>query len=407
MIGAGIVGASAALALQDSGHTVTLIDPEADVRGASWGNAGHIAVEQIEPLASRAALKSVPRRLLDRNGALCLPVGAIRHWLPFGVRMARAASPARMAAGTKALTALLDQAMPAWRRLAARLGDPALLREDGHYIVWDSIESGSKGRANWTRLEREAARFRNLTSLEWLELGDLLGGRLADAVRCVGSGRITDHRRLFQAIERAFVGSGGVRLTGTAGLRRAEDGTVSVRMAGGATLVPDYVLLAAGVAARALAERIGLRVPMIAERGYHVQAPASRWPIDMPPIVFEDRSMIVTRFERTVRASSFVEFADPDRPPNPARWRGLRERIRDLRLPFDPPGSEWMGARPTLPDYLPAIGRSRHAPNLLYAFGHQHLGLTLGPITAEIVSALAAGRAPPVDITPFDLARFS
>lgn len=116
--------------------------------------------------------------------------------------------------------------------------------------------------------------------------------------------------------------------------------------------------------------------------------------------------MIVTRFSDGLRAASFVEFARIATPADPGKWARLRRHVAELGLPFDLPGREWMGARPTLPDYLPAIGRSRRAPNLLYAFGHQHLGLTLAAATGEAIAALATGRAPALDLAPFDPARF-
>src|SRR3546814_12833550 len=95
--------------------------------------------------------------------------------------------------------------------------------------------------------------------------------------------------------------------------------------------------------------------------------------------------MIVTRFADTVQAASFVEFHSPDAPPDPRKWDRLDRHVRELGLPFAPPFTRWMGARPTLPDYLPAIGRSRRVGNLVYAFGHQHLGLTLAAVTGELV----------------------
>jgi D-amino-acid dehydrogenase len=128
--------------------------------------------------------------------------------------------------------------------------------------------------------------------------------------------------------------------------------------------------------------------------------------MDMPPVVFEDRSMIVTRFESGLRAASFVEFSSLSAPPDPRKWQRLRTHAAALGLPIEVDARPWIGARPTLPDYLPAIGRSDRAENLLYAFGHQHLGLTLGPLTGEIIAALATGAPPPVDATPFSLRRF-
>lgn len=116
--------------------------------------------------------------------------------------------------------------------------------------------------------------------------------------------------------------------------------------------------------------------------------------------------MIVTPYGDTVQAASFVELGEIDAPADPRKWERLEAHVAELGLPMHGPFTRWMGARPTLPDYLPAIGRSRRVPNLLYAFGHQHLGLTLAPITAELVTALAGETEPHIDITPFDLERF-
>ena len=171
----------------------------------------------------------------------------------------------------------------------------------------------------------------------------------------------------------------------------------------------DIVIVAGGAASAPLLRAHGHRVPLIAERGYHIQAEVDEagWPADTPPVVFEDRSMIVTRFRSALRAASFVEFASVDLPPDPRKWARLRRHAAALGLPIGPDASEWMGAPPTQPDYLPAIGRSAAAPEILYAFGHQHLGLTLAACTGEAIGALAASEVPPFDIAPFDLARFS
>jgi glycine/D-amino acid oxidase-like deaminating enzyme len=101
-----------------------------------------------------------------------------------------------------------------------------------------------------------------------------------------------------------------------------------------------------------------------------------------------------------------VEFSRVSSPADPRKWRRLRSHAAALRLPLSSTASEWMGVRPTLPDYLPALGRSSRANNLLYAFGHQHLGLTLAAVTGEIVSSLATEESAPVDLAPFSLERF-
>src|SRR3546814_14665151 len=116
--------------------------------------------------------------------------------------------------------------------------------------------------------------------------------------------------------------------------------------------------------------------------------------------------MIAPYFADTVQAASFVEFHSPDAPPDPRKWDRLERHVRELGLPFTRSFTRWMGARPTLPDYLPAIGRSRRVGNLVYAFGHQHLGLPLAAVTGGLVRPLIEQEKPTVDLAAFDIARF-
>jgi D-hydroxyproline dehydrogenase len=204
-----------------------------------------------------------------------------------------------------------------------------------------------------------------------------------------GSGQIADPHRLLDQFHAAFVQAGGkVRRCRAEAVTPLDKG-VGVRIEG-RTVRFDHVVIAAGVASRDLLRPLGHKVPIIAERGYHVQQPVADadWPATTPPIVFEDRSMIVTRFEGGLRAASFVVFSRPDAPPDPRKWRRLREHAAALGLPIRAEAREWMGARPTLPDYLPAIGQSERAHGVYYAFGHQHLGLTLAALTGERIAAM-------------------
>lgn len=408
VIGGGIVGMSCALNLQKRGIATILVDPEpaADRRGASWGNAGHIAVEQVEPLASPATIRSFPRRLFWRGGALSLPLRDLGAWLPFSLRLMAAARPRRFAAGKAALTAMLAQALPAWSRLLDGADATHLLREDGHFIVWETAETAAAGRAAWANADTGPARFRDVTPEELAALSARIKAPIAGAIRCVGSGQIADPGALALLLDARFAALGGAHVKARVKRIDLAGGRASLVLDTGEEMQADLVIVAAGAASGRLLAPLGHKVPIIAERGYHIQNDAPDWPADFPPVVFEDRSMIVTRFASGLRAASFVEFGRLESPADPRKWARLRDHVAALGLPIALPGDQWTGARPTLPDYLPAIGRSPAASNLYYAFGHQHLGLTLGPMTGEAIGALVSGGKQVVDLAPFDLGRF-
>ncbi len=403
VIGGGVVGLASALALARAGWSVRLVDDDLQRSAASWGNAGHIAIEQVEPLASWATLRSLPRRWFGAGGAVSLPPAAWRHWLPFGLRLLGAARPGRFARGRAALSGLLGEAMPAWRRLSASLDAPDLLREQGHIVAWGSAAAAEAGRRSWAAADIGTAAFRDATPAE---LHQLPGTPRAGAIRFTNTAQVVDLGALDRALRAALLAAGGTILSGRATLALAAR---EARLTVDGTAVPHVgqLLVTAGVASGRLLAPLGHRVPIIAERGYHIRATDHDWPADLPPLVFEDRSMIVTRYAGCVQAASFVEFAGIDTPPDPAKWERLEAHVAALGLPLRPPFTRWTGARPTLPDYLPAIGRSARAENLLYAFGHQHLGLTLAAVTGESVVALAEDRASAIDLAPFDLQRFN
>lgn len=404
VVGNGAVGLSVALALQRRGTTVTIVGPDAPWRGASWGNAGHLAVEQVEPLASLATIRSMPARLFSRGGALALPPRAIGAWLPFGLRMLRAAAPARFRRGKAALSAMLATAIPAWRRVLEKAGAADLLRVDGHFVVWETPDTAARGRAAWMAADTGTAKVRDATAEELARLGTITDVPIAGAIRFEGSGQITDTGALGAVLMARFVAAGGVFVHNRARSIADRDGRARVMMDEGAPLDADVAVVAAGAASAALVARAGFTAPLIAERGYHIEGDPGDWPADLPPVVFEDRSLIVTRFARRLRAASIVEFAHLDTPADPRKWARLRAHVAALGLPLREPVEPWIGARPTLPDYLPAIGR-RGA--LAYAFGHQHLGLTLAATSGEALAALLHGEAPAFDLRPFDLRRFA
>ncbi len=402
VIGSGVVGLNIALALQDSYSEVILLERQQQTIAASYGNAGHIAIEQVDPLASWDTIKSASKRLFMRGGALSLPPRAVTAWLPFSLRMMWAASPRRFAAGKTALKGLIIAAMPAWEQRLEAIGARDLLKRDGHFVVWETVETARLGLNAWQKADTGTARFRPATVEELGQLAAVTQKPVKGAIRFENTGQISDTLRLLETLAEAFRQRGGRILYETVErLIRKDQGLWAV-LSDGERVTADAIVVSAGIASKPLLESIGQPVPMIAERGYHIQAKAPEWPQDLPPVVFEDRSMIVTRFESGLRAASFVEFARATDPADPRKWARLKAHAADLGLPFSGDVAEWTGARPTLPDYLPAIGHLES--NLFYAFGHQHLGLTLAAVTGDVVAKMISdGQAPKA----FDIKRFS
>ncbi len=235
----------------------------------------------------------------------------------------RAAAPRRFRAGEAALTGLLHEALPAWRRRMTAAGASALLREAGHIVAWESAATAAKGRQASLALRSEDYRCRDLDASEAAALERAAPGRVSGAVRYEGTASVTDPVAVLAALRAAFVAGGGSVETGAAGPDRLSRGEAEI------------VVVTAGVRSAALMAGLGYRVPMIAERGYHVQAPAAGWPNALPPVVFEDRSVVANGFTSGLRMTSFVEFTTPDAPPDARKWARLEAHAAALGVAFD------------------------------------------------------------------------
>ncbi len=395
-----------ALQLQRAGFATTVVDIGDPLLAASHGNAGHIAIEQVDPLASYANVCSVPRRLAVRGGPVGLPLRDISAWLPFGLKLVHAARPARFEAGRIAMRALLSHAVPAWRRMVESVQATTLLRESGHYVAWESEATAQRGMAAWRATDIGGAKIEQASPSEMVQLKQAFNGKPVAALRFEGTAQVADIPKARLALDDAFAQAGGVRKRAKARSIVIEATCGQLVLDDGSTLTADPIVVAAGVGSANLLASVHGKLPLIAERGYHIEAPAPGWPQSLPPVAFEDRSVIVTGFESSLRLAGFTEFSRIESPPDEKKWERLAQHARALGLPFEMSPARWIGARPTLPDYLPAIGVSSVARNIIYCFGHQHLGVTLAPISGELVVALALQQTPHVETAAFSLTRF-
>lgn len=407
VVGGGVVGTAIALRLQAVGFDVTLIDHGDPRRGASFGNIGHIAAEQCEPIPSPATLKSAFARLFAFGGPLDFRVQDVGLWAPWAARFLAASRPAAVAHGAATLASLLDEPLESWSRLAALAEAPAdLVRTSGHAVVWTTPEAARRGLKAWRVARIGTAAFRPLESDELVAYEGPLTTRPAGGLLFTGTGQVSEPQRVRAALQDAFKRHGGRVLGAEVSAVRAREGAAELVLADGAILAADSAVVAAGAWSRRLMEPLGVTTPIIGERGYSIQSAEHNWPDHLPLTVFEDRAMVLARFTGGLRASSHVEFGDPSAPPDARKWRRMEAHLRDLGVAFSNTPDRWCGPRPTLADYLPAIGRLEAHPSILYAFGHQHLGLTLAAKTSELVEALALARPTPDWLNALRIERF-
>lgn len=401
-----MVGAASALRLKAAGVEVAIVDPGDKRRGASFGNAGHIATEQAEPLASWPMIWSAPGRLFAFGGALDFRPGDVTAWLPWSARFVAAAGRRRFVRGTAALGSLQARALEAWQRLAALAEAPDIVRVSGHNVVWMSAENAQRGRRVWAKTNIGPTRYREMSRDELEAYRGALEAVPAAGLHFTGSGQFKEPQATRDAVLAAFRARGGVEEKGSVVDLRVYDGGVAATLDNGVVRHADEVLITAGAWSARVMRLVGLEPPLIAERGYSVQSAAHAWPSELPPTYFEERTMIVTRFSSGLRATSFTELGRPEPPGDERKWRSLEKHLAELGVAFAKEPDRWRGSRPTLPDFLPAIGRMQSQPRVLYAFGHQHLGMTLSAITAELVEGLVTGAASAVDLAPFRVERF-
>ena len=171
------------------------------------------------------------------------------------------------------------------------------------------------------------------------------------------------------------------------------------------TLAVETAVVCAGAWSAPLLAPFGLHVPLEAAHGYHIELPGHS-PLVDAPILYSNERVLMTPMTARIRCSSYMEFSGLDATPDPRKPARLRAKVQGLGYRCDSEGTSWTGPRPVLPDYLPGIGRVPGAGRLLYAIGHQHIGLTIAVITAELIAHLAAQRPPRQDLSAFDLRRF-
>lgn len=406
VIGAGVVGLSAALALQARGLSVAVLDREGPAAGASAGNAGAFAFTDILPLAAPGILRKAPKWLLDPLGPLSIPPAYALRIAPWMWRFWRACAPSRVAGSTAAQTALMDLSKAELEPFLAATGTLPMLRKDGNLQVYETEAEFRASLPGWQARANHGIAFHHLDAAAMAVLQPGLSRQFVRGTFTPGWYSITDPRLFTLALADRFRAEGGRIDRAEVVALSPATGEVEVSLADGAAMRAGHVVLAAGARSHLIARTLGDRIPLETERGYNTTLPADAFDLRMQ-ITFGGHGFVVSRLSSGIRVGGAVELGGLRLPPNFARAEAMLKKAQTFLPGLKATGgTQWMGFRPSLPDSLPAIGPSRATPRVIHAFGHGHLGLTQAVGTARLVADLVTGAEPTIDLSPFSPQRF-
>jgi D-amino-acid dehydrogenase len=406
VIGAGIVGCSAALWLQRDAHDVTVVDRHGPGEGASKGNASVIATESCVPVATPGILWDVPKYLSDPLGPLVIRWSYLPKLAPWLWRFVGASSEAKVEAISIALRSLLAEALAAHKALASAAGCRDIIQETGWLGIYETDEKFRSAQWDLELQRRRGIKMEVLKAEEIRQFEPSLQPIYRHAVYYPEVAYALDNYRLVRTLAEDITRKGGhVVADDIVDFEVGADGPKAAIGRNGRYEF-DAVVIAAGAWSRVLSAKLGETVPLETERGYHVTLPhATKRP--RMPLYSGDHSFAVTPLDIGLRFAGTVELGGLDLPPNPARNEVLMKHGRRMFGALDERDrSDWMGFRPSMPDSKPVIDRGRRFNNAFFAFGHGHIGLTLGPITGKLVADLVSGRKPGIDLKPFAVDRF-
>lgn len=414
VIGAGIVGAAAAIELMRDGHRVTIIEPgePGGEQAASYGNGAWLSPSSVVPPTMPGLWRRIPRFLADPLGPLAIRWRYLPQLTPWLARFLQAGSTvAQVEAIARALRPLVADSPERHRRLAEEAGVADLIERRGLLYIFPR-------RADF-EAEALAWRLRRDNGVQWLELNEdelrqqepELDRRYTFGVLVQAGGNCTDPGAYVAALVGHAASLGAERVHAGATGFRIEAGRLAAVTTQNDEILCDAAVIAAGARSRVLARAAGDRVSLESERGYHAVI-ASPGTGPRHPVMPSDGKMAVTMTRGGLRIAGQVELAGLDAAPDWRRAVILHDfALRTFpNLPRDLPADRvkvWMGHRPSTPDGLPIIGAASGCADVFHAFGHGHVGLAAGPITGRLVADLIGGRPPVIDPAPYSPRRFA
>ncbi len=406
VLGAGMVGVGAALALQARGRDVVLVDRRgAAGRETSYGNAGLIERASVELYVFPRDIGTVVRTILGRNPAARIDWAALPQTAAWIARYFLESAPAKAAAHARAALPLIERCLSEHLALAQAAGAEELIRPSGWIKAFRTERTLAEGAAEARRIREYGLTFDALDARDLARIEPHLTG-FAGAILLRDPAACVDPGGLVAAYASHFARNGGRLFAGDARTLEQTPQGWSVRAEAG-QIEGRKAVVALGPWSDDIFRPLGYSIPLGVKRGYHMHYRAAGGASLSHPVLDADGGFLLAPMRQGIRLTTGAEFAPRDAAPSPIQLAAVEPQARatfPLGERLDP--EPWLGRRPCLPDLLPVIGPAPRHEGLWFDFGHQHHGFTLGPVSGRLLAEMMTGEAPFADPTPFRADRF-
>ena len=407
IIGAGIQGVCAALFLQKKGFSVTLFDRDEPGNAASYGNAGHFSPYASLQLNRTDILSDVPSMLLSSRGPLALKWNYVFKMIPWFAKFILNSSKSKMMHTAKYMHQILNLSLDAFDELFQDVNLDGLVESNGIMYVWE--KKGQKSRDLEINIRNELGIDQQiLTPKEIHDLEPNIKPFYHGGVFYKTARHAKNPKKILIKLFDNFLTKGGKFLK--LNIKDLDfDQNKPILRSEAQRFLFDKLIIACGAFSKRLTDQLHEKIPLDTERGYHVHFKNYEKLLSRP-VVWSDRGFGITPMEQGLRVVGTVEFGGLSNPLSKSRIKNLILNAKDMvdGIPSEEDhDDEWLGFRPTLPDFLPVMGPSKNYKNIYYCFGHHHLGWTLGPISGKIVSGMIAKENTNLDLKPYSSLRFS